>query len=537
VSQDIRQETQDLKDFLTDQQLDDARARLASIYDFIVERNKALEGAGGNDELALTIIAETLGHLDPLLQVGDQFVISLERVRQFQPQGNNGYLRGLAAVELYSNLLMAYICALKYRCEKRNRAVILINNLAGTDEAWAAKLHDAVEQLYADLALFWARIEFWTTDEKVASLTQWQADLKAFRPTLITVVQTRGQDRDHSTVGAPAYEVAVDFFNDGDKEIGIPHEAVAHTEESGGYFGRGARVPVTWVTFVSHHDDVERQRVTYIEAQKKQAEIDLSFVDPLIERIRKQAKEICGLIPPNAPAPVVEWTQTSWASAAWKWPAGSEVRYGVAYGNGTKLNACEMSAWSPTPADGKSCPKVALPVDDTGAANLRYITRELRKTPTDPVSKKQFIVADNTSTVFIDLDPAEPSKVCRAPQAPPTVVEWTRSYKVPAESDADAPSWPHGYRVRYRYGYTNAAGASPYRSGWSSAKDGSADRDGYASGEGGKGSRYLAKLTIPWYPDVQGCKVYRQFKGQPETECKGQLEKQKNQFVFTDAGL
>jgi len=283
---------------------------------------------------------------------------------------------------------------------------------------------------------------------------------------------------------------------------------------------------------------VEAARNQYYSAQQMQVDIDFAYVSGTIATIREQAEQLNKPVATPSSVPALSTYDTHW-EGAWRWPAGTKVYYGIGFANSHQSSEIKWTDPIDT-SPGGICPGLTkLPVDAAGNTTVRHIYRKVMAPNTgNPNETLCATLSGNTTTEFVDLDPFDWSKVCPNALAPPVIKSWQRHYPVPNAPVADAPSWAPGYKVRYRYVFFTTAGESLFKSSWSQmAPDiDTLDAEGYCTGKDGG---YLAELQIPrdQKGKATGCKIYRQFKGMPESELADAAEISGRYFVFRDSSL
>jgi hypothetical protein len=515
---------QDIENFMTENKLSDIQSDLRSMNDWIAESQQSLKKAQGQAEEE-AVLESVIKGADSLYSDDNPIEQALNKLVGLPTRGNDAYTFSLSAVEMYLNVLMSYICSLKFRCEMRNKLVDLASQSDGGN-AVENKVDSRLIDLFADYDLFLGRLEYWTGDEKRKALGDWVAKIKKDRMALISDVQTSG----HNSEGFTGPNLESHFFTDGGKTI------TTVTDDYAVYYTWQGRNRWTHYRFTCKKADIVKARDQYIAEQQKQTEIDLSFVDDVMKTITAQVNQIKVPAPAPTSAPrIVEWLDTNW-QGAWRWNKEYEVRYGMAFGNTAGQSEVKWGEWTPSAGDDRKCPKLQLPTEDPkGVVDARYIKREMRTNGPGDVHSKTVVLSEKTSTTYVDIDPARGDAACPDPSTPPLIDSWARTYAQPNKPDAGAPAWPSGYAVRYRYRYQNKAGVSLYPSVWAFSNTDAAQLDGenYANG----GSQYLARIKIHKDPNASGYKLYRQFKGSEETETTGTIDDKGRYVIFTDSGL
>ncbi len=531
--------TEDIKDFLTQQKLTDVLDRLNALSDWVQEARNVSDDVGTlQTKLENT---EDIGKAGSFVETGLESLLSLSLD---QLSEEDAYTLGGKAVHLYVNLLMSYICVLKLRTEYRNKLFAL--GLKAAEGDWLLQVNvgdgkketpsELLDDVFDDIQEFWSRLDHWTTGDKLDKLTAWCDKIKSDRLNQISEVQTRGDD------GAG---VATDFFTDGTSEVYAIDHTYTPPDIIEGIFGPDDHSRF----FTSHRDAVVSYRAQYYAEQQQKTDSDFAYVKDTIKAIRDQANQLSVPVPEPSTGPTVSQRNTGW-DGAWKWPAGTRVRYGIRF-----LNTASKSdiIWSSDDlvkfpgSGGQTCPSVTLPIDDevpkvegakVPATTHRFLYRELQA-PGQDKQTSWIRLRDNTTTEYVDLDPADPKAVCPNATEVPMIYGWRFKYREPGSPDPDAPSWPPGYKVRYCYVYVMKEPVLPQyantpeylvnawvrkslvRSPWSQCDPaiGECDAEGYCTGKDGG---YLAELKIKHVAGADACLVYRQFKGMDAVELLGE---------------
>jgi hypothetical protein len=163
--------TQEIKDFLVTQKLDNVATDLGAIKDFVSTASTLVTSDEDEDVLKIHY-RDALASIQTSLMLHNFIETDLEALLRTRGSGDSAYVIGCTAAQLYLNMLMSYICLLKLRCEYANRLV----DLATYTDHGASK--ELIDEVFAKLDDFWAKLNYWTTGDQLANFNNWCAKIK-----------------------------------------------------------------------------------------------------------------------------------------------------------------------------------------------------------------------------------------------------------------------------------------------------------------------------------------------------------------------